>query len=85
MREYEGAAIICIARSIFCFEGRQQNRLKFVRGVLRTFDGGYDYYRQKLEEERLAEELAREEEELAARAAEKRAKQKEKERLKKQR
>jgi ATP-binding cassette, subfamily F, member 3 len=84
LREYEGAAII-VSHDRY-FVSKVATKIVEIRdGSMRTFDGGYDYYRQKLEEERLAAQLAREEAESAARAAEKRAKQKEKERLKKQR
>lgn len=83
LRDFEGAVILVSHDRYFI----SQVATKIVvidDHRLRAFDGGYDYYLQKIEEERVAAELARQAAEREARQAEKRAKQKEKERLKKE-
>lgn len=84
LKEYEGAAVV-VSHDRYFIAQVATKIVEISDGRLRTFDGGYDYYCRKLEEERLAAQLAAEEAERAARAAEKRARQKEKERQRKKR
>jgi ATP-binding cassette subfamily F protein 3 len=83
LRDYEGAAII-VSHDRYFISRVATKIVEISNSNLRTFHGNYDYYQQKLEEERLAAQQARERAEREAHLAEKRAKQKEKERLKKQ-
>jgi ATP-binding cassette, subfamily F, member 3 len=84
LQEYEGAVIIVSHDRYFI--SRVATKIVEIRDhSLRVFEGGYEYYLQKLEEERIAAQMAYEAAERAAKAAAKREKQKEKERLKKER
>lgn len=79
LRDYEGAVMI-VSHDRYFISQVATKIVEIRDNQLRAFEGGYDYYLQKLEEERLAAEEARLEAEHAAKLAEKRAKQKEKER-----
>jgi ATP-binding cassette subfamily F protein 3 len=83
LQEYEGAAVI-VSHDRYFISKVATKIVEIREGVLRVFDGGYDYYQQKIAEERAAAQLAREEAQRQAEAAEKRAKQLEKDRLKKE-
>lgn len=83
LREYEGAAII-VSHDRYFISQVATKIVEITDCTLRTFHGNYQYYQQKLKEERLAADAAREHAEREARLAAKRAKQKEKERLRKQ-
>ena len=80
LREYEGAAVIVSHDRYFI--SQVATKIVEVRdGALKAYDGNYDYYLQKVEEEREAARLAKEEAEREAELAAKRAKVKEKEKL----
>jgi ATP-binding cassette subfamily F protein 3 len=82
LQEYEGAVVI-VSHDRYFISRVATKIVEIKEGNLRVFDGGYEYYQQKLQEEREAAERAREAAEREAKLAEKRAKQKEKERLRK--
>ena len=76
--EYEGAAVIVSHDRYFI--SKVATKIVEVRdGTLKAYDGDYDYYLQKVEEEREAARIAKEEAEREAELAAKRAKAKEKE------
>jgi ATP-binding cassette subfamily F protein 3 len=83
LKEYEGAAVI-VSHDRYFISQVATVIVELTDSGLRSFAGNYDYYQQKMEEERLAREQARQEAERQAQLAEKRAKQKEKERLRKE-
>lgn len=82
LREYEGAVIV-VSHDRYFISQIATKIVEIRENRLQVFDGGYDYYLQKVEEQRIVAERIREEAERQAEIAEKRAKQKEKERLKK--
>jgi ATP-binding cassette subfamily F protein 3 len=83
LQKYEGAAIV-VSHDRYFLAQVATKIVEVKDGALKLYNGNYDYYLQKIDQEQQAKLAAAQEAERQAQLAAKRAKQMEKERLKKE-